>query len=216
MGVLLSANVGAAKDISWRGHDEHTAIDKRPVAGPVAVHRLGLADDVQADTKHHGGPEQAVYAYAVEDLAIWAERLERPLPPGSFGENLTLSGLDVTETRIGERWRIGTVLFEVGDVRIPCVTFQTWLRQPAWVRRFTAEGRPGAYLRVLEEGTLRAGDVVEVVERRDHDVTVGLMFRALTIERALLPRLLDEPRVRAEALAQARRYADGHRAATPG
>ncbi len=215
MGLLLSANVGAVKPISWRGHDERSAIDKRPVDGPVAVHRLGLAGDVVSDTKHHGGPEQAVYAYAAEDLATWAERLQRPLAPGSFGENLTLSGLDVTEARIGERWRIGTVLVEVGDVRIPCVTFQTWLQEPAWVRRFTAEGRPGAYLRVLEEGSLQAGDVVDVVETRDHDVTVGLMFRALTTERSLLPRLLEEPRVRAEALAEARRYASGEHAAVP-
>ena len=216
MGELLSANVGAAKDISWDGVTEHSAIDKRPVDGPVAVRRLGLAGDVQADTKNHGGPEQAVYAYAAEDLATWAERLGRTLAPGSFGENLTLSGLDVTEARIGERWRIGTVLLEVGDVRTPCLKFQTWLQQSRWIRRFTAEARPGAYLRVLEEGTLRAGDSVEVVETRDHDVTVGLMFRALMTERSLLPRLLVEPRVRAEALEAARRYAAADPAATAG
>lgn len=216
MGELLSANVGAAKDISWDGVTEHSAIDKQPVDGPVAVRRLGLVGDEQADTKNHGGPEQAVYAYAAEDLATWAERLGRTLAPGSFGENLTLSGVDVTEARIGERWRIGTVLLEVGDVRTPCLKFQTWLQQPRWIRRFTAESRPGAYLRVLEEGTLRAGDAVEVVETRDHDVTVGLMFRALMTERSLLPRLLVEPRVRAEALDAARRYAAADPAATAG
>ena len=211
---MLSANVGTIKDITWRDHDVRSAIDKRPVDGPVEVRRLGLAGDRQEDLTNHGGPEQAVYAYAAEDLAMWAERLGRQLPPGSFGENLTLSGVDVTEARIGERWRIGTVLLEVGDVRVPCLKFQTWLHQPRWIRRFTAEARPGAYLRVLEEGTLQAGDAVEVVETRDHDVTVGLMFRALMTERSLLPRLLVEPRVRAEALEAARRYAGGDPAPT--
>ncbi|MBA2639981.1 MAG: MOSC domain-containing protein [Nocardioidaceae bacterium] len=207
VGHLLSANAGSAREIEWRGRRERSGIDKRPVPGDVAVGRLGLTGDVQVDTAHHGGPEQAVYAYAAEDLALWAERLERELLPGSFGENLTLSGVDVTEARIGERWRIGSVLLEIGDVRIPCLTFQTWLQEPTWVRRFTQEARPGAYLRVLEGGQLRAGDPVEVVETRDHDVTVGLMFRAVTTERALLPRLLVEPRVRHEALATAREYA---------
>ena len=206
----MSANAGTSRWIGFRGRGEQSAIDKRPLDGPVTVRRLGLAGDVQVDHKHHGGLEQAVYAYASEDMAMWAERLGRPLPPGSFGENLTLSGLDVTEARIGERWRIGTVTLEVGDVRIPCNTFQTWLQEAGWVRRFTAEGRPGAYLRVIEEGTLQAGDQVDVIEERDHDITVGLMFRALTTERSLLPRLLEEPRVRPEALAQARKYAIGH------
>ena len=128
---------------------------------------------MQVERRYHGGPEQAVYVYAAEDLALWAERLGRPLPPGSFGENLTVSGLDVDRARIGERWRIGTATFEIGYVRTPCHTFQAWLQETGWIRRFLAEGRPGAYLRVIEEGCLQAGDPVEVVERRDHDVTVG-------------------------------------------
>jgi MOSC domain-containing protein YiiM len=165
---------------------------------------------VQVERRHHGGPEQAVYVYAAEDLALWAARLGRPLPPGSFGENLTVAGIDVTAARIGERWRIGTAIFEIGDVRTPCHTFQAWLQETGWIRRFLAEGRPGAYLRVLEEGSLRAGDAIEVVERRDHDVTVGLMFRALTTQRDLLPRLLAEPRTRPKALARARAYAAAH------
>ncbi|HLK94667.1 MAG TPA: MOSC domain-containing protein [Nocardioidaceae bacterium] len=207
MSVLLSANVGIGRPLRIRGRDRHSAIDKRPVGGPVEVRRLGLDGDVQVERRHHGGPDQAVYAYAAEDLEVWAARLGRTLPPGSFGENLTLSGLDVTQARIGERWRIGTVLLEIGDVRTPCHTFQAWLGEPGWIKRFRAEGRPGAYLRVLEEGTLQAGDPIEVVERRDHDVTVGLMFRALTTERELLPRLLAEPRTRAKVLARAGRYA---------
>jgi MOSC domain-containing protein YiiM len=204
--VLVSANVGRSRPLRIRGRDRHSAIDKRPVAGPVGVHRLGLDGDVQVERRHHGGRDQAVYAYAAEDLEVWAGRLGRPLPPGSFGENLTVSGLDVTESRIGERWRIGTVLLEIDDVRTPCHTFQAWLGEPGWIKRFRAEGRPGAYLRVLETGTVQAGDPLEVVERRDHDLTVGLMFRALTTERELLPRFLAEPRTRAKVLARARRY----------
>lgn len=215
MSVLLSANVGTVGHVRIRDRNRRTAIDKRPVKGRVQVHRLGLDGDVQVERRHHGGPEQAVYAFAAEDLAVWAGRLGRPLPAGSFGENLTLSGLDVTEARIGERWRIGTVTLEVGDVRIPCSTFQAWLQEAGWVRRFTAEGRPGAYLRVVEEGSLQAGDAVEVVETRDHDMTVGLMFRALTTERSLLPRLLAEPRTRPEVLAMARTYAAAHAGRPP-
>jgi MOSC domain-containing protein YiiM len=205
--ILVSANVGIARPLTVSGRDRLSAIDKRPVDGPVAVRRLGLDGDVQVERRHHGGPEQAVYAYSAEDLALWSERLGRPLPPGSFGENLTISGLDVTEARIGERWRIGTVTLEVGDVRTPCRTFHAWLQETGWIRRFTTEGRPGAYLRVVEEGSLQAGDAVELVEARDHDVTVGLMFRALTTRRELLPRLLEEPRTRPKALARARKYA---------
>ncbi len=210
MGVLLSANIGVIREIRFGDHREVSAIDKRPVDGPVRVRRLGLEGDFQADAKYHGGRHQAVYAYAAEDREMWAERLGRPLPPGSFGENLSLSGVALTEARIGERWRIGTVLLEVNYVRIPCNTFQTWLQEAGWVKQFATEGRPGAYLRVLEEGELRAGDDVEVVETRDHDVTVGLMFRALMTERELLPRLLDEPRARPEALEKARRYVAKH------
>lgn len=206
MGRLLSVNVGTPLDFDWRGRMERSGIDKRPVAGSVAVGRLGLAGDVRVDTTYHGGPEQAVYAYAVEDLGHWSELLGRRLTPGTFGENLTLDGVDVTGTPVGTRWRVGSVLLEVCSVRTPCRTFQSWLREPAWVRRFAAEGRPGAYLRVLEEGGLRAGDEVEVVETRDHGVTVGMMLRALTTDRSLLPRLLVEPRVHPKARERAERY----------
>jgi MOSC domain-containing protein YiiM len=208
--ILVSANVGSARPLTVSGRDRLSAIDKRSVEGPVAVRRLGLDGDVQVERRFHGGPEQAVYAYSAEDLERWSERLGRPLPPGSFGENLTISGLDVTEARVGERWRIGTVTLEIGDVRTPCRTFQAWLEEKGWIRRFVAEGRPGAYLRVVEEGSLQAGDTVDVVDSRDHDVTVGLMFRALTTERHLLPRLLAEPRTRPKALARARAYAAAH------
>jgi MOSC domain-containing protein YiiM len=174
----------------------------------AVVLAVGLTVAVEADRKHHGGVDQAVYAFASEDLAAWEQRLERQLHPGHFGENLTTHGIDLNEARIGERWRVGTVVLEVADVRIPCSTFQQWLGESRWVRRFSEEGRPGAYLRVIEPGELTAGDEIEVVERRPHDITVGLVFRALVHDRALLPGLLAEPRLAAAARSVAVRQAE--------
>jgi MOSC domain-containing protein YiiM len=153
-----------------------TAIDKRPVEGRVPVLRLGLAGDTQCDARYHGGPDQAVYAYADADAAHWAEELGRAVPPGLFGENLRTSGLDVTGAEVGERWQLGegpdAVLAEVTSPRTPCVTFAHRMQEPRWVKRFTAYGAPGAYLRVLREGTVGTGDAITVVHRPGHGVTI--------------------------------------------
>jgi MOSC domain-containing protein YiiM len=171
------------------GKQDETAIDKRPVAGPVEVHRLGVSGDTQCDKAHHGREGKAVYTYAQEDADWWAAELERDLPPGRFGENLRTRGLDVTNALLGERWRIGTTLLEVTCPRTPCLSFQGFWGVPRLIKRFIAYGAPGAYLRVLEEGQLRAGDRIEVDFRPDHDVTLGLALRALTVERRLIRRL---------------------------
>lgn len=171
------------------GAQDETAIDKRPVGGPVDVSALGLSGDTQCDTAHHGGEGKAVYAYAEEDADWWSTDLQRDLPPGRFGENLRTRGLDVTNALLGERWRIGTTLLEVTCPRTPCLSFQGFWGVPRLIKRFLAYGAPGAYLRVLEEGRVEAGDRIEVACRPDHDVTLGLALRALTVERALLPRL---------------------------
>jgi MOSC domain-containing protein YiiM len=156
-----------------------TAIDKRPQAGRVPVGELGLRGDSVCDTKNHGGPDQALYAYAAEDSAWWAEQLGREIPPGLFGENLVTEGLDITNALIGEVWRLGDeVEVMVRAPRIPCVTFQHRMEIPGWIKRFHQEGRPGAYLKVLKTGSLGAGDAIEVVHRPDHEVTVGVMFAA--------------------------------------
>ncbi len=168
------------------GKQDETAIDKRPVAGPVDVHRLGVSGDTQCDKAHHGREGKAVYTYAQEDADWWAAELERDLPPGRFGENLRTRGLDVTNALLGERWRIGTTLLEVTCPRTPCLSFQGFWGVPRLIKRFIAYGAPGAYLRVLEEGQLRAGDRIEVDFRPDHDVTLGLALRALTVERRLI------------------------------
>ena len=162
-----------------------TAIDKRPVDGPVRVRPLGLHADVQADRKHHGGEDQAVYVYADEDAAFFAEQLDRPIPPGLFGENLRTTGVDVTGLVIGERLRLGdTLQLEVTIPRIPCGTFARRMKVDRWVKRFAEEGRPGAYLRVRKSGSVAAGDAVTVLERPEHGVTIGQMFAGLTAEQA--------------------------------
>ncbi|MER7581175.1 MOSC domain-containing protein [Kitasatospora sp. NPDC097691] len=195
---LLSVNVGRPRPNPWKGLSA-TGIDKQPVDGPVRVTSpgpkgtgaVGLAGDRVYDVKNHGGSDQAVYAYAREDLDRWETELGRRLANGVFGENLTTVGLDVNGALIGERWRIGAdVVLEVSCARIPCATFQGWLQREGWISRFTRAAVPGAYLRVIEPGDIRAGDPVEIVHRPDHDVTVDVVFRAMTLEPDLLPRLL--------------------------
>lgn len=193
---VVSVNVGTPVEAPWAGRPYRTAIAKHAVAAPVRVHELGLEGDQVADTRHHGGIHQAVYAFAQEDLDLWTERLGETVAPGVFGENLTTAGIDVNAALLGERWRIGTALLSPVEVRIPCNTFKAWLGREgfdatAWVRRFAAENRPGPYLRVLEEGTLQVGDPIVVEHRPDHGVSVSTMFRALTGEPELLPLLLD-------------------------
>lgn len=154
-----------------------TAIDKRPVPGAVEVGWLGLDGDTQCDTRYHGGPDKALYAYASEDAAWWAAELHRDIPPGLFGENLTTCGLDVTGALVGERWRIGDrVVVEVRQPRIPCGNFTGRMKEKAWVRRFTAAGRPGAYLKVVATGPVRAGDPVTVEYRPGRGATIGAVF----------------------------------------
>ncbi len=225
--TVLSINVGRPVDVPWAAPVGRTSINKRAVAGPVPAEQLGLVGDEVSDTKHHGGIDQAVYVYAREDLDLWSERIGQPIENGQFGENLTTLGIDVNQALLGERWRIGSALFEVAEVRIPCNTFKNWLGtlgvdNTAWVKRFTAEERPGPYLRVLEPGTLTAGDEVSVVHRPAHDITVATMFRAFTTDRSLLPRLLEvgeslapKPRAAAEKAAYSSATRERQREHTP-
>ena len=195
---VLSVNIGKPRPNPWKPV-ALTGIDKRPVSGPVMVTApgpkgtgdVGLAGDRVYDVKNHGGTDQAVYAYAREDLDLWQAELDAPLENGNFGENLTTEGLDVTGALIGERWRIGQdVILEVSCPRIPCGTFEGWLARSGWIKRFTQSARPGAYLRVIEPGPIQAGDPVRIEHRPAHAVTVAVAFRALTLEPDLLPLLL--------------------------
>lgn len=187
-----------------------TGIDKRPAAGPVAVRRLGLAGDSICDTANHGGPEQAVYAYALEDTAWWQQHLNDELSfalrPGSFGENLSTEGIDVTGAVVGERWRVGSTILQVSVPRIPCSTFAAFWNVARLVKRFTQVGRCGAYLRVLTEGELSAGDEITVLDRPAHGLTIGETFRALTGDRSLAPRLVQAEELPDDVRAAAARW----------
>lgn len=173
---LLTVNV-VEKLIPGPKRTGFTAIDKRPQPGRVRVRELGLEGDRVCDTDNHGGPDLALYAYADEDARWWAAQLDREIPTGLFGENLRTEGLDVNGALLGEIWRIGDeVEVMVRAPRIPCITFQHRMQEPRWVKRFHQAGRPGAYLKVLRQGTIGAGDPIEIVSTPDHEVTVADMF----------------------------------------
>lgn len=200
---VLSVNVGKPRNVEYTDAVGNlTGIDKRPVEGGVAVSApgprgaggSGLAGDTVGDLRHHGGDEQAVYAFSRQELDAWERELGRELRNGVFGENLTMTDGAVDEALIGERWRVGAEgtgpLLEVCSMRLPCRTFAGWLEERGWMKRFTARAMPGAYLRVIEPGEVRAGDPVNVVYRPGHEVSVSFLFRSLTTEPALLPRIL--------------------------
>lgn len=201
MANVLTVNLAHPRPNADKG-SLRTGIDKRPTEDAITVRApgpmhggvgSGLLGDFIGDQQYHGGDDQAVYAYAREDLDTWERELERDLSNGEFGENFTTERLDVTGARVGERWQVGTdgLVLEVTRPRIPCRTFATWLSIRGWVKTFTKAATPGAYLRVIETGTVRAGDSIVVVDRPNHDVTIGLVFRALTLEPELLPRILE-------------------------
>lgn len=208
--TIRSVNLGTPRPWEWAAIGR-SSIEKHAAPGPVRATTLGLAGDQVSDTRDHGGVDQAVYAFAREDLDAWSEALGREIRDGQFGENLTTSGYDVNEAEVGERWQVGTAVLEVASVRIPCNDFKGWMGESgfdttAWVKRFTAAGRPGPYLRVVREGVLAAGDQVKVEHRPGHGVTVSTMFRALTTEQSLLPELLVVEGLVAEARERAEKY----------
>lgn len=170
-----------------------TAIRKSPVDGVVRISADGVEGDEIANREHHGGSLRTVYAYASEDRAFWERQLGRDLPPGSFGENLALTGIDVTGAKPGERWRVGDVLLEVTTIRTPCYKLAWALDRPKIEREFQRAARPGAYLTVVEEGDVVAGDEVRVVRTRaDHEVTMGTLAHAFHNDRRLRDEVLEE------------------------
>jgi len=190
---LVSVNVGRPRTIGTGRRTITTSIWKDPVEGPVRAAGINLEGDEQADRQVHGGPDKAVYAYAVEDVAWWEGQLGRPLGPGIFGQNLDVSGLDVSGALVGDRWRIGSVLLEVRQPRLPCFKLALRMDDPRFVKRFGAAGRPGAYFSILEDGTLQAGDPVEVVDRPAHEITMRVFAEAYLRDHDRLPELLSVP-----------------------
>src|SRR3954467_4731349 len=182
---VLSVNVGPVRDVAWRGEVVSTAIWKHPVQGRVALRGVNLSGDDQADRTVHGGPDKAVYAYALEDTRWWTAMMG-PLGDAPFGENLSVSGIAVSEAVIGERWAVGSTLLEVAQPRLPCFKLGLRMGDPRFLKRFAAAARPGAYLRVVREGDLGAGDAIEVVSRPAHGVTSAVVSRALLGEPGLL------------------------------
>ena len=174
---VLSVNVGRERPMRGGKRSGRSAIFKGPVDAPVRVTRLGLAGDEISDTKNHGGVDQAVYLYGAPDYAWWSAELGRELGPGTFGENLTVSGLVSAEVRIGDRFSAGSTVLEVTAPRIPCVTLNARMQDSTFVRRFMRAERPGLYCRVLREGEVRAGDAVELERHDGVEVLAVEVFR---------------------------------------
>lgn len=187
---VLSVNAGSVRTVRYNGKDVTTGIFKQPVAGSVAVGGVNLAGDDQADRSVHGGPDRAVYAYASEDYAWWNRELDRDVPPGTFGENLTTQGVDVHAALIGERWRIGSVVLQVTTPRFPCYKLAMKMDDPTFVKRFSAALRLGSYMSIVTEGTLERGDAIEVVHRPSHAMTIAEMSKIYLFERQRLRELL--------------------------
>ncbi len=193
---ILTINVGQAEPNPHK-RSGSTGIHKRAVAGPVSITApadaesgSGVQGDFIGDRKNHGGTGQAVYAFQREDLDRWEQIKQRDFPNGAFGENLTTIGIDVNDALIGEQWRIGgELVLEITGPRIPCATFRGVMSEPKWIKEFTQDARPGTYFKVIEAGTISAGDAIDVIHRPPHDVSVAIAFKAITTDRSLLARL---------------------------
>lgn len=192
-GRLLSVNAGATQTFTDGKRVFTSAIAKRPRAGRVALHGVNLDGDDQADRQAHGGPDRALYAYASEDYAWWEGELGRPLAPGLFGENLTLRGIDVNGAVVGERWRVGNAILRVTSPRIPCYKLAHVVGESDFVKRFAAALRPGAYLAIVEEGDVGAGDDVEVLAKPSNSVTLADFAHVYFSDHARIGELLDVP-----------------------
>ncbi|RIH85251.1 MOSC domain-containing protein [Calidithermus roseus] len=193
---LIAVNIGRERQVQVGERTVRTGIYKTPVTGRVRLDAFGLEADVVADAKHHGGRDQAVYAYSAEDYDWWAEQLGEALEPGTFGENLTLSSFGREPVRIGDRFRVGEVLLEVTAPRIPCGVFATRMSDLEWVRKFRQARRPGFYARVLVSGQVQAGDPLERLSTPHDYPTLTELFElhyARNPDPARVRRLLEAP-----------------------
>lgn len=182
MGIVESVNVAVERTGEWTGSMGRTGIDKRPSEEPIVLDEpgadtgSGVIGDLVVDTRHHGGRDQAVYAFDVEDLHYWSQRLGKDLVPGNTGENLTVAGCDASTAVIGQRWRVGSALLRVTAPRVPCRVFAGYWDVRNLVKTFSEYGRTGAYLAVEQRGAVEAGDAVEVLSTPEHGVTVADAF----------------------------------------
>ena len=193
---VLSINITSiVHQGEWTGSEGRTGIDKQSVNGPIDFKNNGVAGDRVIDTNVHGGYDQAVYAYAQEDARWWEKEIGEQISAGRFGENLTTQGIDVTGALIGEQWKIGSVILEVSQPRIPCRVFAGFWKRATLIKEFTQAGRPGAYLRIIQEGTAQAGDAIEVIYKPDHSISIGDLFEAKSGERSKINDIKDVPKL---------------------
>lgn len=190
-GTLLSVNVGRPRDVDRNGRPAQTAIWKAPVEGRVAAAGVNLDGDDQADRVHHGGPDKAIYAYASADYTWWQTTLGRPLAAAMFGDNLTTAGVEVTRAVIGQRWQIGTAVFEISEPRVPCWRLNLRMEDSRFIQQFSAANRPGAYMRIVREGEIGAGDTIDVDVAPAHGLTIGDVSRIFHQDRDEAHRMLD-------------------------
>ena len=191
---IVSLNVGDIREIEWHGRLVTTAIWKYPVAGRVTLRGVNFQGDDQADRSVHGGPDKAVYAYSREDYDFWREHAGIETPPGLFGENLTVEGIDLSSAVVGEQWRVGSTLLEVVQPRLPCLKLGIRMGDAQFPKRFLAVSRMGAYLRVMQEGDVGAGDEVHVVFKPERSVMLSEMVAAIH-DRTKAAALLRAPRL---------------------
>ncbi len=194
-GRILSVNVGGIRQFDYEGRKAQSAIWKLPVTGRVMARGVNLAGDDQADRGAHGGPDKAVYAYAVEDQRWWKTQIGRTVVYGEFGENLTTEGIDITNAFVGERWRVGNALLEVSEPRVPCWRLGVRMGDKNFPRLFARAGRPGTYLRIVSEGDIGASDTIRVLDRPNHDISIGDVFRIFIRDRREAGRLLAVPQL---------------------
>ena len=193
---LLSVNVGLPREIEWNGRIVRTSIFKEPVTGRVPVAKLNVSGDQQSDLTVHGGPDKAVYAYPSEHYPFWSSKLpDMELPWGVFGENFSTEGL-LEDTRIGDRFRIGSAEFVVTQPRMPCYKLGIRFNRPDMVKRFLQSGRTGFYFAVVAEGEVAAGDSIELLERDKHNIPVAdivNLYRGDAANQELLHRVTELP-----------------------
>jgi MOSC domain-containing protein YiiM len=192
-GRVISVNVGVPRTVEWRGRMVTSAIWKQPVDGPITVAGVNLAGDDQADRRVHGGPDKAVYAYATEDYEWWAATFG-PLAPGTFGENLTTAGIDLTASHIGDRWRVGSTVLEVAQPRQPCFKLGIRMGDDTFPGTFEVARRPGVYLRIVAPGSISVGDAIDVDPATPPAVAVAALVEE-SIDVAVLRLAADDDRV---------------------
>lgn len=195
---VLSVNVSLPKEVPYMGKTTTTGIFKEPVHGRIMLRTLNLDGDGQADLKAHGGTYKAAYVYSIENYDYWKRELRRTdFSFGQFGENFTVEGMLDDAVHVGDQFRVGSALVEVTQPRVPCFKLGIKMGMPQFPKMFLASGRPGFYLRVLEEGEVGAGDAVATVKTDPERMTVQEICHLLYFDQQNLEGAKKALRIRA-------------------